>query len=248
MREEDFRHLDDIDRRILKYIFQTLHQPTREDIQVFIFPDEPKTKIRFMQRRLQSLTEKKYIKYHETGILLAPPIKERSYYLLAKGARAIGVTLKRSLSKPQKWGYKDEKRARSSLALLSYRNKWQISADNEVSKRILVLHIQSIIMERSGREVRGIDILPLLPKKVSPDIVIKADTDVIVCIIAEFEGEGGHFKRQLEKYKDAKEYFRFIVVTLNERQYERAIKTLNGEKSFIVIGIDDIPKLPELLN
>lgn len=247
MREEDFNHLDETDKRILGYIFETLHHPTREDIQLFIFSDEPKTKTRYMQRRLESLVEKRYIKYHETGLDLLPPTKERSYYLLAKGARAIGVNINWKHSKPQKAGYREEKRAKTSLFIVANRQKWQISADNETSKRILVSHIQSIVLEKSGREVRGIDILTLLPKRISPDIAIKTNTDVFVFIIADFAGEGGYFRRRAEKYRDSMNYFRFVVVTLNDRQTERAIKTLKGEKSFIIIGIEDIPKLPELL-
>ena len=140
-REEDFSKLDELDHRILKFIYQVLYHPTRKDIEAFFFPNSPR-KTRYLERKLQSLVEHKYISYHLLE-LENTSVRERGYYLLTKGGRAIGIELKRSHSKRQK--QPEPKKALTELTILAYRHNWELSASEDTCKRMLVEQIQDTL-------------------------------------------------------------------------------------------------------
>jgi hypothetical protein len=269
MRKEDYSQLDELDKKILRYIFQVTHQPSRKDIEAFFFPNlPPGTKTRYMQRKLEYLKDHKYISYH-TLEKDKQPSRERGYYLLIKGARAIGVTIKRNHSKVQKKGYYEAKKAKSEITLLSYNQKWEITASEERGREILSEHIKYVIFREGEREPLEADVRRIIPKRIKPDLVIKTASKVIVCTIAHPAGEEQYFRRRAEKYQECNRFFKFVIITINQRQWVNAIRGLRGDcgyiggmeeksippmkkaeakpKRFLIVKLTEIHHIPEFL-
>ena len=104
------------------------------------------------------------------------------------------------------------------------------------------------------------DILAILPSRVLPDLVLRTQENTYICIVCYPAGEADYFRRREEKYRDCKNFFTFIIITLNERQWRSALKALkencaylteneelHKSDTYLIFRLSEIDQIPNII-
>lgn len=214
--------LTDDERHFLRTIYALKHATT-EQIHRIVLPSHSR---RSVQVKLASLRERRLIDAH----LLYPDRGARSpryYHLLARGAHEIGVArLGSNHYRIEQPAFFQARVVRSELELVARRRGWRLLADEQEMRAALLESLVCLAQAQHGEALPVHSLVPLLPDRLRPDLVLSTPREAIPILIAHPYYGPAFWRQRIARYQRLLPLVRAVGIALTETQHSEAERVL----------------------
>lgn len=220
---------------ILRLVFY-LNGITAQELAILHNPRISKRRIQIMLTQLVQEKDLRSYQFYPVMSSTSPV----AYLLTAKGASRIGIN-QLAGSQKRKRGIKFYNYLHAPKLLRIFAKKYNcILIEHDASAK---LALQKFLAYKTGNRFSPMQFRKLMPRKISPDIVLATPTKAIIAIIAHPNADSPFFLARKKKYRDLlsnSQSIEFVIVAVDDERSFYARQLKEAKKAFTALSVTEM--------